>query len=125
MGRKGGGSAPQVTQAPNQVIIPPRDQVLSPGQRMVDDMLSYNTSRQMQAYRPSSYFQATEIYPLNNYQATHIPTFNPQQYQNFYGQSGYGPQSLNSVQPFNLSTPPAKLFNINQGGQQPPSFGGA
>lgn len=123
MGRKGGGGSPApVQQAPNQVITPSRDQVLSPGQRMVDDMLSYNTSRQLQAYRPTSYFQATEMYPLSNYQATHMPQFNPQAYRSMYGQTGYGPQNLNSVQPFNFNAG-GNPYNPNQGGQ-PPMFGG-
>lgn len=101
---KGGGGSQTVHQAPNQTIIPDRNQVLSPGQRLTDDYLANNTTNQLAAWQAASPFQTTQLYPLANYQQTYMPLFHPQTYGSFYG-SGYGAQNISQAQqPFGLQS---------------------
>lgn len=103
MGKGGGGGQQQVQQQPNQVITPDRNQVLSEGQRVVDNNLGDFINAHMNAGSQSYGHTPMQLYPLNNYQPTQMPTFNPVDYYRMYGQ-GYGAQNLNQQQPFGLQS---------------------
>lgn len=106
MGKGGSSGGGQITQqTPNQVITPDRNQVLSEGQRVVDNHLGDFVNAFMNAGSQSYGHTPMQLYPLHNYQATQFPTFNPQAYYQQFassGQGGYGPGNLNQVQPFGL-----------------------
>ena len=119
MGHMFGGGSSQVTQAsPNQVITPDRNQVLSEGQRTVDNNLGDFITANMNSMNQSYGHTPMQLYPLNNYQQTQMPTFNPIDYYRMYGQ-GYGAQNLNQQQPFGLQSAgrPYQLQPQNQQGR--------
>lgn len=119
MGKGGGGGQQQVQQAPNQVVQPDRNSVLTEGQRVVDNLLADYTLAMMRAGEGNYNHTPMQLYPLNNYQRTSMPVFNQQQYNQQYG-SGYGAQNLNSVQPFGLQS----AGRPYQGTQYAPQTGG-